>query len=144
VNQSTIRVCPHCSAKNRVPAKHLPDRGRCGVCKSDLPPSSEPIDVDSSAFDEITGQVSVPILVDFWAEWCPPCRAAAPEVHALAQEMAGKALILKVDTEKSPDLASRFRVQSIPNFVVLRDGNVVLEQPGLVGRQQMKRWLEHA
>jgi thioredoxin 2 len=144
VSHSTLRVCSRCGVPNRVSAKHLPDTGRCGACKADLPPSSEPIDVDSSTFDEITRQVTVPILVDFWAEWCPPCRAAAPEVHALAEEMAGKALVLKVDTEKSPDLASRFRVQSIPNFVVLRDGNVVLQQPGLVGRQQMKRWLERA
>ena len=83
-------------------------------------------------------------MVDFWAAWCGPCRVAAPEVSALAREMAGKALVLKVDTEAHPDLAARFRVQGIPNFVVLRNGEVVLQQPGLVRRDQMRSWLEMA
>ena len=100
--------------------------------------------MDALAFDEIVQQTRVPVLVDFWAAWCGPCRSAAPEVHALANEMAGRALVLKVDTERHPDLARRFRVQGIPNFLVLRDGKMILQQPGLVPRQQMKQWLESA
>ena len=83
-------------------------------------------------------------MVDFWAEWCGPCRAAAPEVHAVAQEMAGRVIVVKVNSDRNPELAERFRVQSIPNFIVIRNGEVVLQQPGLVRREQMRHWLEMA
>jgi thioredoxin 2 len=141
---TVVRKCPACGKGNRVPAAHLSDTGRCGACKSALPPVDEPLDVDDNAFAQITAEARVPILTDFWAAWCGPCRMAAPEVHALAREMAGRALILKVNTEDSPQTAARFGVQSIPNFVVLRGGRVVFQQAGLVPRTEMRRWLEAA
>ena len=107
-----------------------------------LPPVDHPLDADTATFDAIVSAASEPILVDFWAAWCGPCRMAAPHVHAVAEQMAGRAIVLKVDTEKHPDLADRYHVQSIPNFVVLKAGRMVRQQPGVAPPDVMRSWLE--
>jgi thioredoxin 2 len=139
-----VRSCPHCGQKNRVPAQHLADTGRCGQCKNDLPPVSEPIAVDTALFDDILQNARVPILVDFWADWCGPCHMAAPEVARTAADTKGRALVLKVDTEQNPQLAARYNVRGIPNFAVFHGGRLVSQQAGVVGHQQMESWLEVA
>jgi thioredoxin 2 len=144
VQSEMIRECPSCGKKNRIPAEHLADNGRCGSCKAPLPAIAEPIDADTSTFDEIVTGARVPVLVDFWAAWCGPCRMAAPEVKRTAEQMSGRAIVLKVDTERWPALAQRFNIMSIPNFVVTKDGRVVRQQAGMVDHSQMITWLEQA
>lgn len=139
-----VRACSRCGQKNRIPVKHLAGFGYCGKCKTPLPPVAEPIAADEMLFYEIVQNASVPVLVDFWAEWCGPCRAAAVEVSRTAADVAGKAVVIKVDTEKYAQLARRFDVRSIPTFAVFSGGERVLQQAGLVSHDQMEQWLMSA
>jgi thioredoxin 2 len=125
-----IRACSACGQQNRIPAKHLADRGKCGACKAELPALAEPVEVNRELFDEVVRDARVPVFVDFWAAWCGPCRMVAPEVKKLAARMAGSAIVLKVDTDAEPEVAGRFGIRSIPTFIVFKDGKPVVRESG--------------
>lgn len=137
-----IRHCPSCGKPNRVPADRLADHGRCGACRGPLPPLAEPLEVTPEEFDAIVSSSPVPVLVDFWAPWCGPCRLAAPEMAALARETAGRALVLKVNVDQNPELAARYGIQAVPSFLVFAGGRLLVQRAGLAPRSEIRRWLE--
>ena len=134
-----IRTCSQCKTKNRIPSAYLAATGKCGNCKQPLPAQSTPIEVDAATFDDIVAKAKVPVLVDFWAEWCGPCKMTAPEFANAAQALAGKAVLLKVNTEQQQSLAARFAVRSIPNFKLFKGGEVKWDQAGALNAGQIQQ-----
>jgi thioredoxin 2 len=127
-----VRVtCASCATTNRLPYNGLERSTRCAKCHADLPHPTEPIDVEGAeVFDAAVANSSVPVVVDFWAAWCGPCRMVAPEVKKVAEHLAGRALVLKVDTDANPELSSRFGIRSIPTIGVFHRGKEVTRAAG--------------
>jgi thioredoxin 2 len=118
-----IVSCPSCSRSNRLRAARLGEKAKCGACKASLLPLAHPVSVESvEEFDELIRDAPVPVLVDFWAAWCGPCRAVAPEFAKIADQRAGKIVVAKVDTEALPAVAARFDIRSIPTMILFRLG----------------------
>lgn len=130
-DRGVLVQCPSCGKTNRLLYQHLDHAIRCGSCRTTLPAPSSPIDAASaSVFDALVAQSPLPVVVDFWAPWCGPCRMMAPEVEKVAQRTAGQALVVKVDTDAVPDLGERFGIRSIPTVAVFRSGREVAREAG--------------
>lgn len=141
---TVILACPACAQKNRVPMARLHEHAQCAGCHAPLGPLAKPLDVTGDELESVIREAKVPVLVDFWAAWCGPCRLAAPEVARTASLVSGRALVLKVNTENEPQAAARYSVRGIPHFAVFRQGKMSFAQPGLVKSDQMRAWLERA
>jgi thioredoxin 2 len=129
-DRGVIVACPQCKKKNRLPFERLGDTGQCGQCKSELKLTA-PVEVGTAAqFDRMSANSPVPILVDFWAPWCGPCRAVAPELEKVAESNAGKYVVIKVNTDALPELGSRHRIGSIPTMAVFRRGKEITRTSG--------------
>lgn len=138
--EPALTSCPACGKTNRVPAQAA-GRPRCGSCKAELPWIVAAGDADFAAVAE---QSPVPVLVDFWAAWCGPCRMVSPVLDKLARERPGRIKLVKVDVDKSPGLSRRFDVQAIPALMVMVDGKVAARQAGATPAEVLRSWLDGA
>jgi thioredoxin 2 len=132
-------VCPHCDSINRVPVERLTERPNCGRCHQALFEGS-PVTLTGESFSRHVERSDLPLLVDFWAPWCGPCKMMAPQFQQAARLLEPRVRLAKVDTEAEPQLGARYGIRSIPTLVLFRGGSELARQSGALGAQDIVRW----
>ena len=134
-------VCPHCNAVNRIPAARLVDNPKCGKCHQPLF-TATPLELTSANFQTHISRNDIPVVVDFWAAWCGPCKMMAPAFEQATAELEPTARLAKLNTETEQDIAARFRIQSIPTIALFKNGQEIARQAGAVGATDIVRWVQ--
>ena len=133
-------ACPHCLALNRVPDERLADAPKCGQCGAQLLPG-KPVDLNANSFDRFIARAGLPVLVDFWADWCGPCKMMAPIFQQVAAEMSTRVRFAKVDTEANSQVSMRHHIKGIPSLILFKYGAEVARTSGAMEAHALKRWL---
>ena len=135
------RVCPHCETVNRIPIGKINDQPVCGTCNKPLL-TGEALELTGKNFEHYIGQSDCPVLVDFWAPWCGPCRMMSPVVSEAAKALQTSVCVAKVNTEEEPNLAARFGIRSIPTLMIFRNGKMLRQQSGAMNLPSLKHWID--
>ena len=144
-DRGVIVECAGCGKKNRLAYERLGDSVQCGQCKQPLHAPGEPIEVHQSAdFDRLIAQSSLPVVVDYWAPWCGPCRMVAPELQKVAARQAGQAIVVKVNTDELSDLGQRFGIRSIPTLAVFEGGKEIARESGARPAREIEAFIARA
>jgi thioredoxin 2 len=134
-------VCPHCQAINRVPAAKLPQGPKCGQCHQPLF-TGHPVALTGATFARHIQRNDIPVLVDFWAPWCGPCKMMAPQFEQAARMLEPRVRLAKVDTEAEQQLGAQFGIRSIPTLALFSGGREIARQPGAMGAADIVRWVQ--
>src|SRR6201996_5352397 len=140
---SILVACPECHSVVRMPAERVSEHPKCPKCKAEVL-AGQPISLDAASFATHTGRGGLPVLVDFWAPWCGPCRTMAPVLDRTAQQRATSLQVGKLNTDEQPEIAGRFNIRSIPTLILFRGGREIARHSGAVDAATLERWLDGA